>query len=345
MLKRRSAAALFKNAEFWYVTTTDRGSNEVAARGITQSFIATKLGLTPVFYANSDCFEHLAHLITLSSMKLVDEELAAADLRKWRYYSSLAVFTNTVRGLGKKVFQEWATQHGASSAASRVMKLFPRCSAGRWLSTNETEQRILACGQELFQPVLNRVLQKAIKDDKLGSADVTVWSLDDAENSAEAVQDTPPQVQMTKKAKMAGVPASGSAKAKAKVKPKGKARGPSSSALHLVNELSMQETQAYSEKVGKYRRSTLSCVGDDLWWFVMEVMNHAKQPTVHLSAFLKKQHSQEHVRKHGNTLTQLVHHMAEQLMQEFEQVLDNQELATALCRAAQQLPDVETNLG
>ena len=153
------------------MTTSDRGSNEVASRNIIQAFISMHLGLAPVFYAGSDCCEHQGHLITLSSMKLIDMELQG--IRSWRYFSSLAVFSHTLRGLAKKVYHEWCAQHGHLSAQESVYHLFPRCQAGRWNSTDATEKRILRCPQHEFVTVLAKV--QAISEDDLGSADIHVW--------------------------------------------------------------------------------------------------------------------------------------------------------------------------
>ena len=314
------------------MTTTDRGSNEVAARGITQSYVSSRLGLSPVYYANSDCFEHLGHLITLGAMKLVDEELK--HVRQWKYYSSLAVFSNTARGLGKKIYQQWCSEHGPSSAKDHVYKLFPRCNSGRWNSTDEAEKRIIACGQDMFQPVLERVLSSAICDDRCGPASLTVWS----DSSAAIVESVESEAPPSKRAKCS---ANAKGKAKAQAQPKGKARG--SEALQLVDELSIQETEAYSKKIGKYRRSTLTCSKDKLWWLLIEVMNSCKQPTVHFSAFLKKHFPDEFVAKHGNALAQLVHGRAQDFMNEFEQILDRADLRNTLDRALQ-LPAVESIL-
>ena len=313
------------------MTTTDRGSNEVAARGITQSYISSRLGLSPVYYANSDCFEHLGHLITLGAMKLVDEELK--QVRSWKYYSSLAVFSNTARGLGKKLYQQWCSEHGPCSAKDYVYKLFPRCNSGRWNSTDETEKRIIACGQDMFQPVPEQVLRSAISDDRCGPASLTVWSDSMAIVESEAAEHP------SKRAKCSANP---KGMAKAQTQPKAKGRG--SDALQLVDELAIQETEAYTKKIGKYRRSTLTCSKDKLWWLLIEVMSSCKQPTVHFSAFLKKHFPDDFIAKHGNALTQLVHGRAQEFMNEFEQLLDSADLRSTLDRALQRLPAGESSL-
>ena len=303
--RARSSQKLFQNSALWYVTTTDRGSNEVAARNIVQAYIAMHLGTAPVFYCNSDCCEHLAHLITLGSMKLVDEELQSQDVRKWRYFSSLAVFSNTVRGLAKSLYHEWCAQHGDLSAQKCVYKLFPRCESGRWNSTDVTEKRIMACSQEMFEPVLRKVLGQAISKDNCGSADVSVWS-DCKEGGSQP-----------SKASKASVSKPNKSKTGAK----------------LVNDLSLEESKEFSAKVGKYRRSTLLCVGDPLWWRVIDVMNVVKQPTVHLSCFLKKSLTRDELERTGNALAQLVHGKASEIMTEYENIVDSLDLSRVLAKA------------
>ena len=321
------------------MTTTDRGSNEVSARGITQSYISSRLGLAPVYYANSDCFEHLGHLITLGGMKLVDEELRA--VRQWKYYSSLAVFSNTARGLGKKIYRQWCVEHSPSSAKERVFKLFPRCNSGRWNSTDETQKRIIACGQDMFQPVLKKVLSAAICDDKCGPASLTVWSDPSVPITDSAEQAEPPN----KRARVSSESSVPQPKGKAKAKAQAKGTAKGSDSWQLVDGLAIQETQAYTEKIGKYRRSTLTCAEDKLWWLLIEIMNCCKQPTVHFSAFLKKRCATDFVAKHGNALTQLVHGRAQDFMCEFEQILDNPDLAKILDRAVRMLPAEESSFG
>ena len=326
----RSADAFFRNAEIWFTTTTDRGSNEVAARHIIQSFIAKHLGLAPVYFANSDCMEHLAHLITLGSMKTVDEELRSR--RPWRYFSSLAVFSHTVRGLAKRIYHEWCFQHGPLSAKQLVHKLFPRCDSGRWNSTDDTEKRILACTQSRFEPVLRKVLTQAISSDTCGPASSTVWGdvnadKDDGGQGADA--GTAGKAKDKAKAKAKPKPNSAQSKgsseaANVAASDKGGKRdkGKSDDDFKEVDGLSMQESQAYSRKMGKYRRSSLCCAADPVWWALLQIMNCVKQPAVHLSSFVKKNLDKKTLTVRGNALTQLVHGKAQDLLQECERTLD-----------------------
>ena len=285
-------------------------------------------------------------------MTLADEEIS--QLRQWRYYSSLAVFTNTVRGLGKKIYRQWCAEHGPSSAKENVLKLFPRCDSGRWNSTDETEKRILACSQEMLEPVLKRVVGTAILDDRCGPAGATVWAVEVEDASAASLagengpvgmepdQDQRPQ---KKSKKSAASSASGVLqKVEKNASKKAVAKAPNPDTWQTVDGLSMEESKAFSQKVGKYRRSTLCCIEDPLWWLVIQIMKVCKQPTVHMSAFLKTRFDDRSLAQHGNALARLVHGRAQGFLTEYEQALDSPALSRALERARGVLPDKETRL-
>ena len=328
---------MIPNGELWFVTTTDRGSNEVAARGIVQSYLATHLGLVPVFYCASDCFEHASHLITLGTMTLIDEELKSLG-KPWRYFSSLAVFSHTIRGLAKRTYHEWCSQHGPRSANQFVHKLFPRCDSGRWNSTDDTERRILACTKQMLEPVLRTVLSQAISHDACGPASATVWSGSErTSRSVDPAQSAPP----TKKRRGSG---SVSTASEQPIIPDARATDDAEAeAVDGVNGLSLQESKSYSRKVGKYRRSALTCCGDNLWWRLIQVMNCVKQPTVHLSSFLKKSFDKRTVTLCGNALTQLVHYKAQDFMTECEALIESRELVSACL--SPELPETDRIFG
>ena len=51
----------------------------------------------------------------------------------------------------------------------------------------------------------------------------------------------------------------------------------------VVDELNYQESQAYSRKMGLWRRNTEKYVQQSLWWVVAEAMSIARGPNVHMS--------------------------------------------------------------
>ena len=110
----------------------------------------------------SDCLEHAAHLVTVSSLKLVDKLLAlqfAGHGRGWKYFSSLATFSITVRDSSKDFFQMWCQQHGDLSGVKHAKSLWPKCVAGRWNSCSDVERRMHdSGGQATVLPVMRRLM-------------------------------------------------------------------------------------------------------------------------------------------------------------------------------------------
>ena len=72
--------------------------------------------------------------------------------------------------------------------------------------------------------------------------------------------------------------------AKQRTKDKGNA-----AATHpFIDEMAIEETKAYSEKLSRWRKRAVGCFQDPLWWKTVEIMNSCRQPLSHLSNFLKK---------------------------------------------------------
>ena len=59
-----------RNADHWFLTTSDRGSNEVMAR---KYFASLVMNCDNVFFLEADCLEHQAHLICLAGLSFVDQ--------------------------------------------------------------------------------------------------------------------------------------------------------------------------------------------------------------------------------------------------------------------------------
>ena len=60
-----------------------------------------------------------------------------------------------------------------------------------------------------------------------------------------------------------------------------------------IDELAIEESKAYSEKLSRWKKRTKQCLEDPLWWRVLETMQEARGPLAHLSHFLhQKQQGQ-----------------------------------------------------
>jgi len=54
----------------------------------------------------------------------------------------------------------------------------------------------------------------------------------------------------------------------------------------VLDELSVDETAHYKQKIGKYIRSSLMCVVDPIFWFIMKVTHIVRGPWLHFYRFL-----------------------------------------------------------
>ena len=121
------------------MATTDGGTNETYAKKVIQ--VITR-DMPCFFYLPGTCLEHQSHLGVLGSLKHVDNMLREHGCA-WRYFSSMAMITNTLRDLSQLLFSSWRVLFGDESAVARVKTLFPRCIAERWGSIDLTESRML----------------------------------------------------------------------------------------------------------------------------------------------------------------------------------------------------------
>ena len=213
------------------MATTDRGSNELWCKKAVQCIMKD---VPSFFYLGSDCYEHIAHLGTLGALRACDQILKG--YRPWKYFSSVAIVTNTLRDLSQRLFATWRTLYGDSDAVAKVKTMIPRCIGGRWGSIAETENR-------LIQANIGKVC-KAVKH---------MFEVD-------------PELLANEKTKK---------------------KNPASD-TNQVDEIAMEETQAFKMRMGRWRRHAWTVLQDPLFERIVLVMNRTRGPWMHLSHFLKK---------------------------------------------------------
>ena len=59
-----------------------------------------------------------------------------------------------------------------------------------------------------------------------------------------------------------------------------------------VDDLAVEASKAYSERMTKWKKACLLCVGDRLWWRCIRILNTCRQPLSHLSNYLQKRQGQ-----------------------------------------------------
>ena len=142
----------------WHIfcQTTDRGSNELCARGINNDIYNS---LAPqVLYFDLNCVEHATHLCCLGGLAQVDVYLTKRSKQEgitqgaWgnKYFAACATLANVLRDVGQPLFKNWAHLFGAADALRHAKKLFPKCISGRWGSIHDFETRCLDAGAQKF---------------------------------------------------------------------------------------------------------------------------------------------------------------------------------------------------
>ena len=134
-----------------FMCTTDGGANEIACRKLVATLTQ---GVPNVLFLENTCMEHSHHLISMGSLQLVDQLLNMFAGRSWKYYSSLAIFTNVARSVSRPLYHSWCEHFDAVSGASYVKRMFPRCCSTRWGSISATEERILQAGCQRLKTAL-----------------------------------------------------------------------------------------------------------------------------------------------------------------------------------------------
>lgn len=55
-----------------------------------------------------------------------------------------------------------------------------------------------------------------------------------------------------------------------------------------IDELQIEESKAFSAKMGRWRKRAKECFSDNLWWVTVGIMNACRGPLTHLQNFLQK---------------------------------------------------------
>lgn len=276
---------------------TDKGSNEIAARRLIASEVAD---MPNIYFWDQDCLEHAPHLVVMSSLLQMDSLLEGKV--PWRYWSSLAMFSHTCRAQARDLYDCYCRLFGAQRAKETVKCMFPRPVSQRWVRIHELERRILNAGfAELAFCLAEILTNKWIDVDELRNFAKEIGDGDDNSVNCpwEAMRRISEALQASKKSNDCQ---------RKKIE---SSKGPT------PNELSVEQTKAYSLKMGKWRAQTLNAVADQRWGQIIKVMNHCRCPLIHISNFLKKKIARQDFIDKGGPLAQLVYGHANEIHAEF----------------------------
>lgn len=249
-----------------------------------------------MLFFSSDCLEHADHLIVKGGLAIIDHHLKAADL-PFRYYSSLAKTAHVCREGAKDLFKIWCSLHGDESALQHALTLVPTCCASRWGSVEGVEKRLNTMGEHNLVPVVKQMLITK----KRTRSEVPHPIVDDPSLADSALPNS-----------------SG-----------GGTVGQLSSTP--VNHIAIEQMEAYSKMMGRWRVDTLLALENQLWWRLLDICPRARCGCNHLSAFLKSQLSEKTLDTKGAHLAQLVTGKALAIQEEFNNAITDDYWAYALC--------------
>ena len=83
-----------------------------------------------------------------------------------------------------------------------------------------------------------------------------------------------------------------------------------------LDELALDESKHYKQKISRYIKNSLTCVSDPAYWFILWTSNHTRKPLLHFYRFLCVKHTS--TRLH---VVELVGQRLDLVMAEFNQLV------------------------
>ena len=219
------------------------------------------------------CVKHNLHLGVKSGLLLVDEFLKAQG-KTFKYFGSMAKLSNCCRERSQYMFKAFVDVHDSGAALRHGSKVFPTCVSGRWGSITAAEEVVMRMGTtpakrlKYFLPVLKQTL--GIEDD--------------------------PEPKGKGRGRGKGRQGRGRGG-------RGRGRGRAAAGAQaqadenaLVNydaldEIAIEETKAYTLKVGRWRREVVDAFSDMSMWCIMDIAHSARKPLDHALFFSQSEDS------------------------------------------------------
>ena len=88
-------------------------------------------------------------------------------------------------------------------------------------------------------------------------------------------------------------------------------------ATAALDDIRLEDSAAYSEKLGRWRRETEEALTDDLWWGILKIAKRSHSTLDHFLAWLQKPVDPQELDQAGGRLAQLIDGRAEQFLHEF----------------------------
>jgi hypothetical protein len=183
---------------------------------------------------------------------MVDRWCVAKGLG-WKLFSSVAIVAHCWRDHHRAVYDVMLELFGKDLADKHAKTLIALCMAGRWGSYHKTAERLVFAGEDMLSIVIPRGLPRArgVREPGAGAGALAAAPLPVLDGAA-----PPPPA----------------------------ALAPTST----VDCPRLQESEAYREKMGKYRTMAVTVTPQPLWWRVLELHFLAAGPLNHNLLALQK---------------------------------------------------------
>lgn len=300
----------------------DRGSDQVYQQKLVRVCLHS---LPSTIDMHFYCQLHNGHIIDHNLMTMIDDKVRSSSSkpREWKYFNALAKFSTCWREKPRQWFLGWKTMHGLSSAIQYARAAMPKCLSGRWGSRRAVQKRLIQLGTSVRERMTAYIK----------AARFTYRTSDRArQQQKNATRDCAPSSSSTTTIAATSSPA---VQSRSNI---GRGRGRGRGGRHSINiatcttsivsvdgsrpsdqpvtvadetvehdiDITLEQTQLYVARMGKYRSDCLATAHDELFWITSALCNRADAPLDHFTAVLRKLRPMDKVVADGPAFSELV---------------------------------------
>ena len=309
-----------------YFYTSDRGSDQVGLRKLATYRTENAAN---VLFVDDDCKIHQGHIIYNNGITRIDYWLKKLG-RVYSYFGTVAKIANIWREHMSQIFIVWTALFSAATALLKAKKYMPRCLAGRWGSVSDVESRLRLCEEHETKTVLGVVLNKRVVEATAPVGDAP------APGDAEAAEAAGPRGRGRGgrgRGRGRGRGGRDAGRGRAHAGPagrgRGRGRGGEGDEEHQAGadaeELHLDESNAYTAKLGKWSRAVVSAVTDPIFWAVLRVARLSHRELDHFLHWMQVPIGDDEWARDGSKLAQLVCGRADDFLTKFWDVAQSSE--------------------
>lgn len=177
-------------------------------------------------FIDANCGMHQMHLSVQAGLRRIERHVQRQK-RHWKYFASVSKIMHCWRERARPVFETWRRLHGDESAVAHAKALPPRCISGRWGSISASEHVLDYAGSVKVRTVFAIAMDKMDK-----KTDAAAAPLEDEAGLASIANGPALAAQLAAAASAAGE----------------------------LDEMRIEAQQAYSQRMGRWKREALQAV-------------------------------------------------------------------------------------